>query len=59
MLQPPPTLPFRPRPGMAIGDLVISGDGNRGEDGKDGKGYNAHASSRGVRGQFSRRLNII
>ena len=35
---------------MAIGDLKISGDGKRGEDGKDGKGFIGHAREDGVNG---------
>jgi hypothetical protein len=35
---------------MAIGDLKISGDGKRGEDGKDGQGFDGHAREAGVSG---------
>jgi hypothetical protein len=35
---------------MAIGDLKISGDGKRGEDGTDGTGYEGHAREAGVDG---------
>jgi len=35
---------------MPIGDLKISGDGRRGEDGKDGEGYEGHAREFGVIG---------
>jgi hypothetical protein len=35
---------------MAIGDLRISGDGRRGQDGTDGTGYNEHAREPGVDG---------
>ena len=35
---------------MALGDLKISGDGRRGDNGVDGKGYEGHARDHGVSG---------
>jgi len=35
---------------MALGDLTISGDGRRGDDGTDGKGFDGHARDPGVVG---------
>lgn len=38
---------------MASGDLEIRGDGEKGEDGRDGYGYNGNAQQFGVNGKFS------
>lgn len=35
---------------MALGDLKVSGDGRRGDDGKDGTGSEGHAREHGVNG---------
>jgi len=38
---------------MAIGDLLISGDGKLGQDGQDGQGYLGNSPQMGGRGIIS------
>lgn len=44
---------------MALGDLKISGDGNRGDDGKDGTGFEGHARAFGVNGMARLASSLI